>query len=117
MKFRKSQQKYNKSTMQTELARNLVHNFSSFAISQEQLNALSYGLDHHIPTKANGHAVSADLAHIKNKLRNSCEKDYNVKVSKHQSNVTNNLMKRNDTVIMKQDKGRGVVIMDKSKYT
>ena len=37
--------------MQTELARNLVHNFSSFAISQEQLNALSYGLDHHIPTK------------------------------------------------------------------
>ena len=26
-------------------------------------------------------------------------------------------MKRNDTVIMKQDKGRGVVITDKSKYT
>ena len=75
MKFRKSQQKYNKSTMQTELARNLVHNFSSFAISQEQLNVLSYGLDHHIPTKANGHAVSADLAHIKNKVGNSCEKD------------------------------------------
>ena len=26
-------------------------------------------------------------------------------------------MKRNDIVIIKQDKGRGVVIMDKSKYT
>ena len=26
-------------------------------------------------------------------------------------------MKRNDIIIMKQDKGRGVVIMDKSKYT
>ena len=103
--------------MQTELARNLVHNFSSFAISQEQLNALSYGLDHHIPTKANGHAVLVDLADIKNKLRNSCEKDSNVKGSKHQSNVINNLTKRNDTVIMKQDKGRGVVIMHKSKYT
>ena len=29
----------------------------------------------------------------------------------------NNLRKRNDIIIMKQDKGRGVVIMDKSKYT
>ena len=26
-------------------------------------------------------------------------------------------MKRNDIVIMKSDEGRGVVIMDKSKYT
>ena len=103
--------------MQTELARNLVHKFSSFAISQEQLNALSYGLDHHIPMKANGHAVLVDLADIKNKVRNSYEKDSNVKGSKHQNNFINNLTKRNDTVIMKQDKGRGVVIMDKSKYT
>ena len=63
MKFRKSQHKYNKSRMQTELARNLVHNFSSHAISQKQLNALSYGLDHHIPRKANGH-LSQQTLHI-----------------------------------------------------
>ena len=36
--------------------------------------------------------------------------------TKHQRNVVNNLMKRNNIVIMKQDKGRGVVIIGKSKY-
>ena len=136
IKFRKGQQKYNKSTTQTELVRNIVHNFSSYALSHEELNALSYGLDHHIPTKANKNAAStefehffqnllkdissipeSELAQIKTKLRNSCEKYCNVKVPKHQKNVINNLMKSNDIVIIKQDKGRGVVIMDKSKYT
>ena len=124
-------------TTQTELVRNIVHNFSSYALSHEELNALSYGLDHHIPTKANKNVVSkefehffqnllkdissipeSELAQIKTKLRNSCEKYCNVKVPKHQKNVINNLMKSNDIVIIiKQDKGRGVVIMDKNKYT
>ena len=59
----------------------------------------------------------SELAQIKTNLRNSCERYRNVKVPEHQKNVINNLMKRNDIVIMKQDKGRGVVIMEKSKYT
>ena len=136
LKFRKSQQKYNKSTTQKGLVRKMVHNFSSHAFSHEELNALSYGLNHHIPTKANKNAVSTELEHvfqnvlkdvsnilenglryIKTKLRNSFEKYCNVKVPKHQKNVINNLMKRSDVIFMKQDKGRGVVIMDKSKYT
>ena len=114
----------------------MVHNFSSHAFSHEELNALSYGLNHHIPTKANKNAVSTELEHvfqnvlkdvsnilenglryIKTKLRNSFEKYCNVKVPKHQKNVINNLIKRSDVIFMKQDKGRGVVIMDKSKYT
>ena len=136
IKFRKSQQKYNKSTMQMELVRNIVHKFSSYALSHEEINALSYGLDHHIPTKSNKNAVSKEFklffqnllkdisnileskfAQIKTKVRKSCEKYCHVKVPKHQKNVINNLMKRNNIVIMKQDKGRGAVIMDKSKYT
>ena len=99
IKFRKSQQKCNKSTTQTELVRNIVYNFSSYALSHQELNALSYGLDHHIPTKANRNAVSTKLEHffqnplkdisdileseleqIKTKLRNSCEKYCNLKV-------------------------------------
>ena len=28
-----------------------------------------------------------------------------------------NLSKRNDVIILKQDKGRGVVLMEKNKYT
>ena len=99
IKFRKSQQKCNKSTTQTELVRNIVYNFSSYALSHQELNALSYGLDHHIPTKANRNAVSTEFEHffqnplkdisnileseleqIKTKLRNSCEKYCNLKV-------------------------------------
>ena len=102
IKFRKSQQKCNKSTTQTDLVRNIVYNFSSYALSHQELNALSYGLDHHIPTKANRNAVSAEfehffqnllkdisnipkskLAQIKTKLRNSCEKYCSVKIPKH----------------------------------
>ena len=52
----------------------------------------------------------SEFAQIKTKLRNSCEKYCNVKVPKHERNDINNLMKRNDIVIMKQDKGRGVVL-------
>ena len=55
-----------------------------------------------------------ELAQIKTKLRNSCEQCFTVKVPKHQKNVINNPMKRNDFVIMKKDKGRRVLIMDKS---
>ena len=58
----------------------------------------------------------SELIQIKTKLRNLCEKYYNVKVSNHQGNVINNRMKRSNTFIMKQDKGRGLVSMDKSKY-
>ena len=30
-----------------------VHNFSSYQLSDDELTALSYGLDHHIPNKLN----------------------------------------------------------------
>ena len=58
-----------------------------------------------------------ETAQVKTKLTNSCEKYFTVKVSKYPKNVINNLMERNDIAIMKQDKGIGVVIMDKSIYT
>ena len=58
IKFWESQQKYNKSTTQTELVRNIVHNFSPHALSHKEFNVLSYGLDYHISIKANKNAVS-----------------------------------------------------------
>ena len=45
-----------------------------------------------------------ELAQIKTKLGNSYEKYCNIKVTKHQKNVINNLMKRKNIAIMKQDK-------------
>ena len=58
-----------------------------------------------------------EVTQVKTKLTNSCEKYCTVKVSKYPKNVINNLIERNDIAIMKQDKGIGVVIMDKSIYT
>ena len=51
--------------------------------------------------------TESGLAQIKTKLKNSCEKYCNVKEPKHQRNVINNIMKRNNIVILKEDKGRG----------
>ena len=68
IKFRKNQQKYIKSPRQTELVRNIVHSVSSYALSCEELTALSYGLDHHIPTKANRNAVSTEFEHFFQKI-------------------------------------------------
>ena len=39
------------------------------------------------------------------------------KVPNYQKRVVNNLSKREGIIIMKQDKDRGAVIMDKAKYT
>ena len=64
IKFRKNQPKYDKSTTQTERVRNIVHNFSSYPLSDEELDALSYGFGHFILTKANRNAVSKELAHF-----------------------------------------------------
>ena len=57
-----------------------------------------------------------ELAQIKTKLRNSCEKYCNIKVPKHQKQFIINIMKRNNIAIIKQCKERGVVIMEKNKH-
>ena len=71
-----------------------VHNFFSYVLSDEDYKALSYGLDHHLPTSSNYNAVetefelfancelSANISHfpeneltqLKSKLRNVCHK-------------------------------------------
>ena len=81
-----------------EILKRIVHNFSPDALTAEEMNALSYGLDHHIPTKADRKTIRTefeqffqnllkDISHIpenavgqiKAKLRNTCEKYCNVK--------------------------------------
>ena len=38
-----------------------VHNFSSYVMSNEEYNALSFGLDHHIPTKSEDVAIEVQF--------------------------------------------------------
>ena len=38
-----------------------VHNFSSYVLSNEEYNVLSFGLDHHIPTKSKDVAIEVEF--------------------------------------------------------
>ena len=77
----------------------VVQNFSSNLLSQEEHDALLYGLEHHIPSKIARNSVNTEfesfyqrllldistipeesIARIKTQLRSKCEKYYNVKI-------------------------------------
>ena len=70
-----------------------VHNFTSYVLSDEVYKALSYSLDHHIPTSSNhstvetefelfyqnilsniSHIAKNEFTQLKSKLRNVCHK-------------------------------------------
>ena len=54
---------------------------------------------------------------MKIKLRNTCEKYCNLKFPYKYGDIVSKLSKRKDIVILNQDKGRVVVLMDRHKYT
>ena len=113
-----------------------VEKFSSYVLLNEEYTALSFGLNHHIPTKSKGVAVEVEfkqfyqgllrnLTHIpgneltslKTKLRSTCQKYSKINVPHKYKKVIDNLSKNKSVVILKQDKCRCVVILDTSKYT
>ena len=53
---------------------------------------------------------------VKTKLRSTFEKYSNIKVPHTQRKIISGLSKRDDVILLKQDKARGVVVMDRSKY-
>ena len=58
-----------------------------------------------------------EISKMKTKIRNKCKKYCHVKVPYKQKKIISNLSNRKDIVILKQDKDRGVVIMDRRNYT
>ena len=116
------------------IMKNIVHNFSSYNLSQEEINTLFYGLDHHVRTNDNKNSIvtefelffqnllkdisnmlEIEISKIKTKLRSTCEKYCKIKVPYTQRKIISNLSKQDDIFILKQDKGGGVVIMHKTK--
>ena len=108
-----------------------IYNFSSYVISNEEYTALSFGLDHHIPTKSKHVAIEVELeqfyqgllrnlTHIpdnrltslKTKPRSTCEKHSKINVPYKHKKVIDNLSKNKSILILKQDKGRVAVILD-----
>ena len=105
-------------------------------MSNEEYTALSFGLRHHIPTKSKDVAIEVEfeqfyqgllrnLTHIpdneltllKTKLRSTCEKYSKINLLYKYKKVIYNLSINKNFVILKQDKGRGIVRLDTTEYT
>ena len=57
------------------------------------------------------------LSSLKTKLRNACGKYSKLHVPYKYKKIIDQLSRNKDLWILKQDKGRGVVLMDRTKYT
>ena len=116
-------------------SKNVVHNFSSYSLSQQEIEALSYGIDHYIPVKTDTKRVEVEFEYfyknllsevtelpeqerigIKTKLLNACKSYNGIKVPYRYREVINNLSKNKSICLLKQDKGRGTVIVDHHEY-
>ena len=119
----------------TLFIRSTVHNYSSYSynLSIEEGKALSLGLDQHIPTTLNrnnlhtefeyfyqnitndiSHLSEDDVIELKTKLCHICEKYSDIKVPYKYQRTIDTLRGNNSIIVLKQDKGRGVVILDKN---
>ena len=98
---------------------------------------MSYGIDYHIPTNINRNAITSefeaffersllkDISNItgsevnkvKTKVRTTYDKYFSMKVPHTQRKIISGLSKRDDIILLKQDKWRGVAVMDVLKYT
>ena len=118
----------------SRLIRNTIHNFFSYILSSDEHLALMYGMDQHIPNHLGSNVIKIEfelfypgllknieqlpentISQIKTKFRRTCENYNKTRVTYKYKQVINNLAQNNTIAIMKQDKGRGEVIMDKTK--
>ena len=57
------------------------------------------------------------MLQLKTKLLSTCEKYNNIKVPFKHRQVIKRLAENNNIMLLRPEKGKGVVIMDKGKYT
>ena len=119
----------------TKVLPNIIHNFSSHNLSDKELEVLSYSLDHYIPGRDYGKRTQVEferffqeIVHhttdlpveekttLKSKFLETYEKYSKVKVSNDDKKVLEGLYKNKEISVLRQDKGRGVVIMNKLDY-
>ena len=118
----------------TTYLKHTVCNMSCYELSDEEYTALSFGLDHHIPSKTDANLIYTDfetyyqsiihkftnlpdteISHLKTKLRSACEKYNTIKIPYNERQIINRLPKNLRIIVLRQDKGRGIVIMKKRK--
>ena len=127
--------KEEESRQQRKVPRNIVHNFSSYTLTPEETHILTYGLDHHIEAKMDSNDIKTEFEAMfyqldkqfkdlpasekdtmKSKIRRTCENYTNLPSKSNYEDTIKKLAKNKAVVILRQDKGRGVVLMDRTKY-
>ena len=117
------------------IAKKVVHNFSSRPLLEEELEALAYGIDHYIPVKADAKRVEVEFEfyyenmleevtklperekmNLKTNLLNACKNYTQVKVPYKYRKVVKSLSENESICLLKQDKGRGIVVVDRKDY-
>ena len=58
--------------------------------------------------------LNIQISHLKTKLRNTGEKYNNINVPYKEREVINKLKKKQNIMLLRQDKGRGIVIIDRN---
>ena len=113
--------------------KHMVDNSSSHALTEEEMTALACELDHHITSNINKNVVCTgfkhffqkplkDIPHIPenelNRIKTNVQQ-WSTAMQRFHTNreIVSKLSKREDIVILKQEKGRGTLLMDRHKYT
>ena len=114
---------------------NIIHNFSSYTLSDKEIEVLSYSLDHYIPDHEYGKRTQVEFerfyqqiiphtmhlaADEKTALKTTFLETYNkytkVRIPGEEKKILENLYGNADITVLRQDKGRGVVLMNKCDY-
>ena len=124
----------NKNTLQ-KFAVNVIHNFSSHILSKREREVLSYTLDHYVDFKVDvkrievefeklyqdivphtTHLTADDKVEMKSKFLSIFQRYSKIRYKNEDRFVIEGLKKNDNIFILKQDKGRGLVIMNRSDY-
>ena len=108
---------------------------SSYTPTEDEHNAFGFGLDHHIPTKTNKNFIDTEfelyfqsinhyvndipdnkISHLKTKLRNICDIYNCIRVPYKFRKIVEKLSRNNSIMVLKQGKGREVVVTDRKTY-
>ena len=110
-----------------------VPNFSSYSLTAEETHILSSAFDHHIESKMDANKIKTEFIYqhlekqctnltshekdaLKSKIQRTCENYINIPSKSQFEEIIKKLTKNKNIVILRQDKGKGTVLMNKSKY-